>query len=97
MIASLVTVATLVLLEGILSVDNALAMALQVKPLGPELQRRALVYGMWGAVIFRAIAIAGAQWLLRIWWLQLAGALYLSYLAISHFAFRDRRVHQTGR
>jgi YkoY family integral membrane protein len=93
MFESLIAIGTLILLEGILSVDNALAMALQVKALQPSLQRRALLYGMWGALLFRGLAIVGARWLLSVWWLQIAGALYLAYLAITHFVFR-RVTHQ---
>lgn len=93
MFESLIAIATLILLEGVLSVDNALAMALQVKSLDSPLQRRALLYGMWGAFILRAIAILGAKWLMSIWWLQEAGALYLFYLVIAHFALR-RPTHQ---
>ena len=86
---SLVAIGTLVFLEGILSVDNALAMALQVRSLEASRQKRALLYGMWGAFILRGVAILGAKWLMSIWWLQLAGALYLLYLTIAHFAFRQ--------
>jgi YkoY family integral membrane protein len=86
MLENLIAIATLVFLEGILSVDNALAMALQVRALDAPRRRRALFYGMWGALILRAIAIAGAKWLMNIWWLEIAGALYLLYLAIAHFA-----------
>jgi YkoY family integral membrane protein len=93
LLESLVAIGTLILLEGILSVDNALAMALQVKALAPSQQRRALLYGMWGALLFRGLAILGARWLLSVWWLQIAGAFYLLYLAIAHFAFR-RETHQ---
>jgi uncharacterized protein (TIGR02611 family) len=88
MFESLVAIGTLIFLEGILSVDNALAMALQVKSLETSLQRRALLYGMWGAFILRGIAILGAKWLMDIWWLQQAGAFYLLYLVIAHFAWR---------
>jgi len=88
MFESLVAIGTLIFLEGILSVDNALAMALQVKSLEVSRQRRALLYGMWGAFILRAVAILGAKWLMNIWWLQQAGALYLVYLVIAHFALR---------
>ena len=88
MFESLVAIGTLIFLEGILSVDNALAMALQVRSLEPPLQRRALLYGMWGAFILRGAAILSATWLMSIWWLQIAGALYLVYLVIAHFALR---------
>jgi len=88
MVESLIAIGTLIFLEGILSVDNALAMALQVKSLDVSLQRRALLYGMWGAFVLRVVAILGAKWLMSIWWLQLAGAIYLLYLVIAHFALR---------
>ena len=88
MLENLFAIGTLIFLEGILSVDNALAMALQVKALEASLQRRALLYGMWGALILRAVAILGAKWLMSIWWLQVAGALYLAYLVIAHFWLR---------
>ncbi len=93
MLESLVAIGTLIFLEGILSVDNALAMALQVKSLEASLQRRALLYGMWGAFVLRAAAILSAKWLMSIWWLQIAGALYLLYLTITHFALR-KPTHQ---
>ncbi len=97
MFESLIAIGTLIFLEGILSVDNALAMALQVKPLDPSLQRRALLYGMWGAFILRGVAILGAKWLMSIWWLQQAGALYLVYLVIAHFAARSEPHLYDGR
>jgi YkoY family integral membrane protein len=88
MIENLIAIATLILLEGILSVDNALAMALQVRALDPSRRRRALLYGLWGAMLLRAGAIVGAKWLMSVWWLEIAGALYLLYLVIAHFARR---------
>ncbi|HVN29230.1 MAG TPA: hypothetical protein VMT64_12115 [Candidatus Binataceae bacterium] len=93
MLENLIAIATLVLLEGVLSVDNALAMALQVRGLEPDHRRRALLYGMWGALILRGSAILGAQWLLSVWWLEIAGALYLLYLVIAHFMRRGVTLH----
>jgi YkoY family integral membrane protein len=96
LLESLVAIGTLIVLEGILSVDNALAMAVQVKALTPSHQRRALLYGMWGALLFRGLTILGARWLLSVWWLQIAGAFYLLYLAIAHFAFRQETLQFDG-
>jgi len=89
MLEDLIAISTLILLEGILSVDNALAMALQVRSLDPSRRTRALLYGMWGAMILRAAAIVGAKWLMSVWWLEVAGALYLVYLVIAHFVRRS--------
>ena len=43
----------LVAMEGILSADNALVMAVMVRPLAPSLRPKALFYGLIGAVVLR--------------------------------------------
>ncbi|MCB0824669.1 MAG: TerC family protein [Armatimonadetes bacterium] len=79
----------LILLEGLLSADNALVMAIMVRHL-PEKQRsKALLYGLGGAFVFRAIALVMASYILGLWWLQLAGALYLIFLTLKHFLKKD--------
>lgn len=78
-------VATLVLLEGLLSGDNALVLAIMVRHLPEADRKRALLYGMGGAFLFRFLAIALARLILGIWWLQGLGAGYLLYLPIKHF------------
>jgi YkoY family integral membrane protein len=75
----------IVLLEAILSVDNAMVLAVMVKPLPPELQRRALFYGLVGAYVLRGLALLFATVIIQIWWVQLLGGLYLVYLAINHW------------
>ena len=47
------TVLTLVILEGLLSGDNALVLAVMVRHLPREQQKRALRYGIWGAFGFQ--------------------------------------------
>lgn len=79
------TIATLVLLEGLLSADNALVLAVMVQHLPKPQQKRALRYGIWGAFIFRAIAVVFAYQLTKYWQIKLAGGLYLLALAIKHF------------
>jgi predicted tellurium resistance membrane protein TerC len=61
MIERIMVIATLVLLEGILSADNALVLAVLVKPLPKHQQKKALLYGIGGAFLFRGIAILTAQ------------------------------------
>lgn len=75
----------LVLLEGLLSADNALVLAIMVRHLPPVLRKKALIYGLGGAFVFRLIAILLATKILELWWLQALGALYLVYLPIKHF------------
>lgn len=76
---------TLVLLEGLLSADNALVLAVMVRHLKVDLQRKALAYGIGGAVVLRIVGVLLASFVLKYWWLRAFGALYLAYLAISHF------------
>jgi YkoY family integral membrane protein len=90
-LAALVMMAVLwlVFLEGLLSADNALVLAMMVRPLPRDQQKRALRYGMVGAFTFRVIAVALAKYLLRFWFLEVAGGLYLVYLAAAHFLARS--------
>lgn len=83
--ADLPVIAVLVLLEGLLSADNALVMAILVKHLPEKDRQKALVYGLGGALVFRGIAILAAAWIISFWWLQLIGAFYLIWITVKHF------------
>lgn len=76
----------LVGLEGLLSADNALVLAVMVLGLPKAQQKQAMRYGMGGAFLFRAVATLLAAYLLRVTWVKAAGGLYLLFLAWSHFA-----------
>jgi YkoY family integral membrane protein len=80
------TVVSLVFIEGLLSADNALVLAMMVRHLPKAEQKRALRYGIWGAFGFRVIAVLVANVILKFWYLKVIGGLYLLYLAIAHFA-----------
>ncbi|MDR1191189.1 MAG: hypothetical protein LBK60_05930 [Verrucomicrobiales bacterium] len=75
---------TLAGLEIILSADNAVVLAVLAKQLKPELQRRALFYGIAGAFVLRFLAILGAVWIIKLWYLQIIGGGYLIWLAVNH-------------
>jgi YkoY family integral membrane protein len=83
--ADFLTIALLVALEGMLSVDNAMVLAVLVLGLPREQQRKALRYGMLGAFLFRGIATLLAVYLIRLWWVKLVGGGYLLYLVYQHF------------
>lgn len=85
--ADLPVVGVLVLLEGLLSADNALVLAVMVRHLPAEQRQKALLYGLGGAFVFRAIAILLATWIMQLWWLQTIGALYLIFIMVKHFFF----------
>ena len=79
----------LVVLEGLLSADNALVLAVMVRHLPKDQQKCALRYGMVGAFTFRAIAVVFASLLLRFWQLKVFGGLYLVVIAVRHFLHPD--------
>jgi YkoY family integral membrane protein len=87
--AILLSIGWLVILEGLLSADNALVLAVMVRHLPRYQQKKALRYGIWGAFLFRLIAVIFASYLLGFWWLKVLGGVYLLYLAIHHFLAGD--------
>ncbi len=78
-------VGSLIILEGLLSADNALVLAIMVKHLPKSQQKKALFYGILGAYLFRFIAIGLGTYLITIWWVKAAGALYLLWMALQFF------------
>ncbi|NUM79156.1 hypothetical protein HUU42_00015 [bacterium] len=83
--SDLITIALLILLEGLLSADNAIVLAVLVMPLPPDQQKKALKYGIIGAFVFRIIAVMLAVYLLHFPIVKIIGGLYLIYLAADHF------------
>jgi YkoY family integral membrane protein len=77
---SLAIIGNLVIIESLLSVDNAAVLATMVMDLEPRDRNKALRYGIWGAYIFRGLAMLFAAFLIKIWWLKPIGGLYLLYL-----------------
>lgn len=77
----------LIVLEGVLSIDNALVLGLLAKRLPKHQQKKALTYGLVGAFVFRLIAIALAAYLLKWWWVKLLGGGYLVFIAVKHLFF----------
>ena len=83
--ADFLTIALLVVLEGLLSADNALVLAILVLGLPKKDQRKALRYGIVGAFFFRIAAILLAVHLIQVGFVKLIGAAYLLWLSYSHF------------
>ena len=83
--ADFLTIATLVGLEGLLSADNALIIAVMVLGLPKAEQKQAMRFGLGGAFLFRALATALAAFLLQVAWVKVVGGAYLVYLSWAHF------------
>jgi YkoY family integral membrane protein len=89
------TIALLVVLEGLLSADNAMVLAVLVLGLPRHQQQKALRYGILGAFAFRGLAIAFAAHMIQLSLVKLIGGLYLLWLPYQHFFLQgnteDRR------
>ena len=75
----------LIVLEVILSADNALILGVLVQKLPVHLRRKALFYGILGAYVLRGLALLFAALVIKLWWVQALGAAYLLYIALKHF------------
>src|SRR3954452_1196144 len=84
-------IGTLVILEGLLSADNALVLAVMVKHLPEKQRKKALFYGLLGAYVFRFIAIGVGVFLIKLWWIKVLGAAYLAWLAIKYFIDKSKK------
>ncbi len=82
---SLAIIGNLILIESLLSVDNAAVLATMVMDLPQEQRNKALKYGIWGAYFFRGLAMIFAAVLIKIWWLKPLGGLYLLYLVFDYW------------
>ncbi len=82
---ALIVVLNLILIESLLSVDNAAVLATMVMDLPDHQRARALRYGIIGAYVFRGLSLMFAAYLIQIWWLKPLGGLYLLYLAYDYF------------
>ena len=80
-----VIVFNLIIIESLLSVDNAAVLATMVMDLPPHQRARALRYGIIGAYAFRGLCLIFASYLIKIWWLKPLGGMYLLYLAYDFF------------
>lgn len=77
---------SLILIECLLSVDNAIVLAAQTQKLPTKKeQEKSLFYGIWGAYIFRFLLIGLGSYLINFWEIKVIGAAYLMYLSVKHF------------
>ncbi|TSD66270.1 DUF475 domain-containing protein [Inquilinus sp. KBS0705] len=88
--AGLLIILNLIVIESLLSVDNAAVLATMVLDLPPKERKRALRYGIIGAYVLRGVCLLLASWLVKIWWLKPLGGFYLMYLAINYFVIKAK-------
>ncbi|WP_036487619.1 DUF475 domain-containing protein [Myxosarcina sp. GI1] len=76
----------LVVLEAVLSADNAIALASIAQGLpDAKMQRKALNVGLIAAYVLRIVLILTATWVIQFWQFELLGAMYLLWLVFNYF------------
>lgn len=82
----------LAILEGLLSFDNALALAALVSDrLKHPLDRKhALLWGIWGAYVTRIGVVFIGVWLMANVWIKFLAGAYLLWLAASELFFKKK-------
>lgn len=96
MIHDLIIILNLVILESLLSVDNAAVLAIMVKDLPDSQKPKALKYGLLGAYFFRGLCLLLATYLMKVIWLKILGGIYLMWLFISHFTSKNDSIEEAS-
>lgn len=78
-------IGTLIILEGLLSADNALVLAVMVKHLPKDQRKKALFYGIFGAYFFRILVIGLGVSLIHIAWIKIVCGHYLLWIVFQNF------------
>ncbi len=79
-----VALLSVAVVNSLLSVDDALVLAVMVEHLPSGQRTKALRYGIVGAYAMRGASIFAASMLISFWQLKLLGGAYLLGLAVSH-------------
>lgn len=72
----------IIIVNLVLSGDNAVVIALACRNLSPNLQKKAVFWGSFGAIGLRVILTFIAIWLLKIPFVQVVGGLLLIWIAV---------------
>jgi YkoY family integral membrane protein len=74
-------------LEALLSIDNALVLAIMAGQLPRKLQTKALTYGLVGSVAFRLAMLCLAAELMHWRWAKILGGAYLLFISARYFLY----------
>ncbi|MCO4852545.1 TerC family protein [Bacillus vallismortis] len=96
------TLLILIGLEGLLSADNALVLAVIAKHLPDDQKKRAINYGIIMAFVFRFGALFAISFIANVWQIQAIGAAYLLYLGLKHvikarFGKKNENIHEEAK
>ncbi len=86
---------SIIVIDLVLSGDNAVVIGMAARRLSPENRRRAIIFGGAGAVGLRVLFTAMAALLLGVPYLQALGGLLLLYIAYKLLRPQDHGAHVT--
>jgi YjbE family integral membrane protein len=90
----LISVLEIILINILLSGDNAVVIALACRNLPDKLRRRGILWGVLGAIVLRIILTYFAMNLLNYPWLKLIGAVLLIWIGIKLIVGEDNAEHE---
>ncbi len=86
----------IILVNLVLSGDNAIVIALACRNLGRDLQKKAVFWGSFGAIGLRVVLTFVAVWLLQIPFVETIGGLLLLWIAVKLLAGDDENEEIDG-
>lgn len=89
--ATILLLINIIIIESLLSIDNAAVLASMVMELPQKQRKSALFYGMLGAIGFRVVCLFLASFLIKIWWIESIGGFYLMILSFNFFRKKSRK------
>jgi YjbE family integral membrane protein len=90
----LISVLEIILINILLSGDNAVVIALACRNLPDKLRRQGILWGVLGAIVLRIILTYFAMSLLNYPWLKLIGAVLLIWIGIKLIAGEENAEHE---
>ena len=96
LVEAIPVILSLVVIEGLLSVDNSLAIAAMARQVPAERRSAVLWWGMFGAYFFRCICLLMAAWIITNPWIKLFGAAYLVWLMCRELTHAGKDEDESG-
>ena len=91
-----VTLGQIMMINIMLSGDNAVVIAMASRALPSRQQKQAILFGSFGAIILRVILTFFAVMLLSLPWLKLIGAVLLLYIGVKMLIPDEAETHLDG-
>lgn len=88
-----IAVGQIILIDIVLSGDNAVVIAMACRNLSPEQRRKGILWGVAGAVSLRVVLTVFAALVMNLPWLKLVGGLLLIWIAIKLMLPEDEEGH----